>query len=471
MPLAPPTPVPKFGLTSEVDVRNVILLILDDIGREQIRSSGKAADSGGFAPQPVLDALAARGVTFTRAYSTPACSMTRACAHAGRYGFHGGWGGLIESSEQPVLLTETCLPRMITQATDGAVRSGMFGKHHISTFANGRERHPVEIGFERYRGCLRNLERGSEDYYSWNRYSQDRGQAEATVTRCNTWAPSQTFQDALDWIREVGEPFFAWIALNTPHTPHQRPPEHLYDTTTYVLPTRDPPSQSLGTLTPYFKAMIQAADTDIGLFLEALGQDILGNTYVIVIGDNGTTASVVNSPYTASHAKSTVYEGGCNIPMIVAGPTVALPGRRNSALIHCVDLPRTIVELLGGDWNLVSTLTPYDGVSFRDAIESAGSLGSRTSLYLEIFSPNGPNLNAASAGSRAIVGQQYKLIWKQPGTAFPYTSAPVSEFYDLLADENELTNLTPTGGTGTLTGPQLAAYSALASTVTSLLST
>src|SRR5690348_16305748 len=218
-------PLPQFGgMTSEVDVRNVILVVIDDLGVEQVRSSGKPADAAGFAPQPTLDALAARGVSFSRFYTAPACSMTRAKAKTGRHEFHTGMGGLAESTEQPLLLAETCLPRMIDLSTAGAVRCWMTGKHHISTFANGRERHPVLIGYEYWAGSLRNLERGSEDYYSWNRFEDRRGWPQAHVTRCNEWAPRQNFADALAWIREGPEPFFCWIAVYVPHTPYQRPP-------------------------------------------------------------------------------------------------------------------------------------------------------------------------------------------------------------------------------------------------------
>ena len=471
MPFGIPVPIPQFGLTSEGDVRNVLVVVIDDLGREQIRSSGKAADSAGFAPQPNLDALAARGVTFTRAYSAPACSMTRACAQTGRYGFHGGWGSLIESSQQPILLDETCLPRMITQATGGVTRSACFGKWHVSTFANGRERHPVLSGYERWRGSLRNLERGSEDYYSWNRVEDDRGGPGPVVRRCDRWAVSQNVDDCLEWVSEVKENWFAWVALNVPHTPYQRPPAGLYDESLYSLPTRDPANSAIGTVTPYFKAMIQAMDTEIGRLLDGLGADVLGSTYVIVLADNGTTGGVVHSPYSAAHAKGTVYELGCNVPLIVAGPTVDLPGRSCSELVHVVDLPKTIVELLGGDWTKVTTKTPYDGVSFRNFVESRSAPVGRASVYLETFSPNGPNLNAAADGQRAMVGPQYKLVWKQPGVTLPDTTSPVSEFYDLLADPNETVNLTPAGSTAPLTAPQLAQYNSLASAAATLLST
>lgn len=453
---------------------NLILWIDDDRGREQVRLSGRAADAAGYPPQPTWDSLAARGVTFTRAYSMPACSMTRANGLTGRYGFHTGLGGLAEGTAQPLLLDELCLPQMLKQASEGAVRTAAFGKWHVSTFANGAAKHPCAVGFEQWSGSLRNLERGSEDYYSWNRWEHRQGWGRALVERNTTWTPTQMVDDALAWLATIGadEQFFLWLAPNAPHVPYQRPPEGLYDPELYPLATRDAPAGAgLSVNTPYFKAMQQASDSEFGRLLNALPNNLKGNTYVVAGADNGTSPGVVNAPYNSAMSKSTVYELGCNVPLVIAGPGVDLPGRKCSEMVHWVDLPRTFVELMGYSWSDVSGYrTPYDGVSAATLVSSRTATSQRANTYLEIFSPNGANLHAAAAGSRAIMDTQYKLVWRGSSTTFPQTS-PASEFYDLAVDPLELSNLTPAGSTAGLTAPQLARWTALTVVAGTLLST
>src|SRR5262245_52162050 len=68
---------------------NVLLLIADDLGVDQLAAYGIGANPP---PTPNLDQLIASGVLFQSAWSQPTCSPTRATIQTGRYGFRTGIG-------------------------------------------------------------------------------------------------------------------------------------------------------------------------------------------------------------------------------------------------------------------------------------------------------------------------------------------------------------------------------------------
>ena len=65
-----------------VSRRNILLIIGDDIGIDSLALYNDDP-SATFPPTPALDALAGRGVLFTRAYANPTCSPTRAAILTG----------------------------------------------------------------------------------------------------------------------------------------------------------------------------------------------------------------------------------------------------------------------------------------------------------------------------------------------------------------------------------------------------
>lgn len=457
----PIDPVPQFGLSSEVLLNNFLIVVLDDLGTEQIRSYGEDTNNA-YCPQPTFDRLAREGILFRKFYVTPACSMTRATFQFGRFGRRTGVGTLVEDTQQGPLLTETGMPRALKQATESEYVCGAFGKWHLSTHMNGRARHPLLIGYDTHKGSLRNLERGSEDYYSWNRY------VDGTLTRCQNYATTQVFDDALEFIRAQGDgqPWLAWVALNTPHFPLHRPPADQYDSGLYDLPTREPSASATATeKIAYYKAMTQSADVMLGRLLDAMDPKVRAQTHVILTSDNGTPGQVVRSPLQSSHAKGACYELGVRVPLIWSGPSIDQPGRSTSELVCSVDFIRTVVDMAAGDWDLVDNPSPYDGVTFSQILTSRLGTSSRATAYFESFSPNGPDSGATKAGVRGITNGTYKLLTFSTGTTFPQLGGAGvgAQFYNLSIDPNETNNLLSSGDPAALTGSDLSNYNTLVS--------
>ena len=160
-------------------------------------------------------------------------------------------------------------------------------------------------------------------------------------------------------------------------------------------------------------------DTEIGRLLAGVD---LATTLVIVLGDNGAPRPVTDGPWAQDHAKGSLYEGGVRVPMVVHGPGVG--HGRSDALISVVDVHRTLVELVGGNFRA------QDSISFAPQLSAPGTPGTRQYLFAE--KNNSPPGGATGPGhERAISDGRWKLITDNFG----------QQFFDLSVDLIEANNL------------------------------
>jgi hypothetical protein len=110
-----------------------------------------------------------------------------------------------------------------------------------------------------------------------------------------------------------------------------------------------------------------------------------------------------------------------------------------------------------------------NSTSFKTALTASASTV-RNDLWIDLFAPNRPHLNASVVGSRALVkrvtylgvAKDWKLVRlvSTGVSGFPSgTGNATDQFFDLTADPLEATNLI--AGTYTLTAEQSNAYSVL----------
>jgi hypothetical protein len=144
---------------------------------------------------------------------------------------------------------------------------------------------------------------------------------------------------------------------------------------------------------PYYRAMIEAVDTEIGRLLTGIGPS-LDQTSVIFLGDNGTPSNVVLPPLDPEHSKGRLYEGGIRVPMIVSGPRVVTPGV-SAALVNATDLFATVAEIAGVDPQTVLPAgTALDSVSFAPYLGDPALPSIRQTNFSEVFLPNGPDYSS-----------------------------------------------------------------------------
>jgi arylsulfatase A-like enzyme len=406
--------------------RNILLIIADDYGADSSSLYNSTNGGASLPPTPNIEALARSGVVFRNAYANPVCSPTRACLITGRYGFRTGIGDVVTGPGGAVLTaSEFTLPEAF--AANGGYQLAQFGKWHLNNLPNS----PATIGgWPHFAGGLVGA---VASYTNWTKLVN--GSSTPNYTNYTT---TDVVNDAIDWIQaRTHQPWFAWVAFNAPHAPLHKPPSSLCPHYAF-LPGTQPDINARPRL--YYEAMTEAMDTEIGRLLNAVDRT---NTHIVFLGDNGTPAQVIQPPHTSTKAKNTVYEGGVKVPLIISGPTVANPGRRNDTLVHAVDLFATILEMAGMDISAtVPTNVMIDSQSVLAAAETESNIA--RFVYVEKFGSSTPSPDA-----RALRNARFKLI--------QFTETGTEEFYDLLADPTEKTNLL----SGTLTGSQLGEYYSL----------
>lgn len=368
---------------------NILLIIADDLG---VDVSNGFQQNAMMPVTPVLDSLRSVGLSFKQVWAASKCSPTRAAIMSGQYGFFTGvlgTPGNLDTSQVSIF-------RELATRTNDAYTDAVIGKWHISAPVDYM--HPDQHGIDHYEGSF-----GASvaDYYDWTKVTNG-----ATTTETE-YATAHFTNSALNWVTAQDQPWFLWLAHVAPHSPFQVPPVGTY--------TQAPVNSNR----QKYLAMIESMDYEIGRLFRGIPDSILQNTVVIYIGDNGTPGNVIQN-FASNHGKSTLYQGGVHVPMIVSGKGVTRQNQAENALIHATDIFATILEITGT--NLPGGMY-QNSMSFAPLLTTAGA-PSRTYNYTELVSP--------TVTGWAIRDMQYKLIEFADGT---------QEMYDLWNDSLEVNNL------------------------------
>lgn len=389
---------------------NILLIVLDDVGIDAVnlyRAELGLEETGPSMPE--FEALAADGVLFLNAWSNPVCSPTRAGIHTGKYAFRTGVGDALSSADDGLSLDEITLPELIGDTYETA----LIGKWHLGeTEATGGLGSPNEHGWGHYHGPVSG---DIDDYFAWQEIE------DGVDNGINTeYALSWKVDRAIEWIsgQDGSKPWMLMLALNAPHTPFHAPPSGLHAQT---LTTVEGETCGEDEEQACYFAMIEAADTEIGRLVDALGTHA-DNTTIIVIGDNGAPRSVVSDPFTRTHAKGSVYAGGVHVPFLISGSEVTSGGRTEAGLVQTLDLFTTIVRLAGGDPS-----TGTDGVTLVPYIKNRTPNSARTYLLTEKFDDGD-----TSAADLAIRNANFSVVVPAGGSA---------ECYRLANDTNQENDL------------------------------
>ncbi|WP_136481891.1 sulfatase-like hydrolase/transferase [Cognatitamlana onchidii] len=383
------------AVQTEFSNPNILLIIADDMGLD----ATPGYDIGNVKPNmPNLVSMMNNGIRFTNLWSAPLCSPTRAGMLTGKYGFRTG----VTSVGRTLSTSETSIHSYL-DAMNSGYSHAVIGKWHLGDRQDTQ--HPNIIGVENYSGMLSGT---VNSYFNWDFVEN----MQSTVS--TEYSTTKLTDLAIDWIGDQSQPWFLWLAYNAPHTPFHLPPNDLHSQG--VLPS-DEASIAANPL-PYYLAMLEAMDSEMGRLFDALRPEDKDNTIIIFVGDNGTPNQVVQT-YNRRRAKNSIYQGGIHVPMVISGSNVTRKGVEDNALIGTIDLFATIAALAGEDITSIN-----DSKNFTSLLNTSG-VSVRDYLYSEVGT-------STSTLDYTLRDSQYKLMKFSDGN---------EALYDLMNDPMEEINL------------------------------
>lgn len=342
---------------------NILFLFSDDHCFEAVRAFGLTDID-----TPNLDRLAARGMTFTRAYNmgswSPAvCVASRAMLITGRsvWDAHKIQKTIKNEHEQGVLW-----PQLMNKA---GYKTYMTGKWHVSADAAtcfDVVKH-VRAGMPKTVPSAYNRPL-ADQADAWSPFDQSLGGFWEGGTHWSEVVRDDTLGFLAD-AKQQEKPFFIYAAFNAPHDPRQAPKAFIdqYPLSRIAMPKdflpeypyKDPigcphklrdeklapmprTEQSVKIHRQEYYALISHMDAQIGRILDALeanGQ--ADNTWIFFTGDHGLAVG-----RHGLFGKQNMYDHSVRVPFLVAGPGVK-KGGTNDAAIYLQDVMATALDLAG----------------------------------------------------------------------------------------------------------------------------
>lgn len=368
-----------FGLLSleAADRPNILLILSDDHSVPHLGAYGDA-NCQRFNITPNLDALAAEGMRFDRAYTAaPQCAPSRTAIFAGR---------------SPVGLSATRFAQPARPDTvfftdilkESGYWVGLAGRHQHLDGKNQDLEHVtktlVELG-------VRDGE-FTQRFDHFVRGARTKAEAVHNV--------DEMVVEALDKVPE-NTPFFLYFGFSQPHRKWGDDHEKI-DPAKLILPPDWPDLPEIRL--DYAKYLAEVRDLDLGFGLvESVLEDrgLKENTLVIFMGDNGEALL---------RGKGTLAERGTHVPLFVRWPGKVEEGAVSHSLVSGVDLSATILEAVGLD-----TAPGMTGVSFFDELRG-DSFEGREMVFAERGWHAGPISRSDGFDlSRSITTRRYLYIY------------------------------------------------------------
>ncbi|TWT95131.1 sulfatase family protein [Neorhodopirellula pilleata] len=471
LPLVASLVAASFASAAE---RNVLFIITDD----ESPTLGCYGDTA--AVTPAIDAVAADGVVFRNAFATTAsCSASRSVVMSGLHNHRNGQFGHQHhyhkfSSFNDV--AKLALPRVMTRA---GYRTGHIGKYHVAP----------------------------ESVYHYETYLKD-GNGRNAVAMADKAKAFLT--DTTD-----DRPFFLYFATSDPHrgggidqtSPLEMKPdlfgnkkekgshagveEVFFDPADVIVPAFLPDTpETRSELAQYYQSCARV-DQGVARLVEILREaDLYDKTMILFTSDHGMAFA---------GGKTTVYEGGLRVPMVVRDPYQEKRGVQTDAMISHIDITPTLLDFAGGldneanapkdmlnikkfrDEQKLSNMDNHDGHKPFDQYHGRSWLPVLADPELphhdEIFASHTFHEIQMYYPMRVVRDDQYKLIWNiahplpypfasdlwaasswqaqlAKGNDAPYgqmtvgryVQRPEFELFNIAADPHESTNLATSPG-------------------------
>lgn len=325
--------------------RNVILFVVDDLGKD-IGAYGNTVIK-----TPNLDRLAKEGTVFDYAFCTTAsCSASRSVLLTGLHNHANGQFGH-EHSFHNFHTQESVLSLPVLLAKSG-YRTARIGKYHVQ---------PEEV--YRFETVLGGNQGGSRNPVSM-------------VEKCRPLIEA-----------ESDRPFFLYFCTSDPHRgggfandlpykpdffgngrDYEGVDEVFYEPEEVIVPPYLPDTpECRAELAQYYQS-VSRIDQGVGRLISVLKEaGRYEDTLILFLSDNGIAFP---------GAKTTLYEPGMCLPLIVRSPGAEKRGLRTDAMVSWTDITPTILSFAGADLaNLLPDGYRFHGRSFLETLDEEHPAG------------------------------------------------------------------------------------------------
>lgn len=398
--------------------KNVLVIVADDLGRDLGCYGHKLSKT------PHLDALAADGTRFDYAFCTTAsCSASRSVILTGLYNHANGQYG--HQHGEANFHSHARLKGVPVLLTAAGYRTASIGKFHVQP----------------------------ESVYQFEKTLPNPGKN-----------PVAMAEQVAKYLAEKDDrPFFVYFCPTEPHrarkgfgndTPHPGVTPVPYSPADVPVPHFLPDRPEVREELAEYLQAVNRVDQGVGRLVEILKQTgTYNNTLILFLSDNGI-------PFPG--AKTTLYDPGTRLPLIVRSPDQTKRGVVAQAMVNWTDLVPTILDFTQSK----GPNYPLHGQSFLNVLD-----GQTPKTHDHVFASHTFHEITMYYPMRSIRTRKYKLIYNvahplpfpfasdlyasktwqgvlerkdtQYGsrTVAAYVQRPKFELYDLEADPHEVSNV------------------------------
>ena len=364
---------------------NIIVVLVDDLGFNQISSYGGGMSNGQF-KTPNIDKLANDGVLCTNGYSSsPICSPSRASLLTGRFATRFGYeftpttssmmkaisffskknevadGVYYDNREENIIdIEQMGLPQSEKTIAEMLKPEGYhnihIGKWHLG---HAKDFLPRKHGFDESlridQGSLflpeddknvinAKLEFDPIDKILWGNLPYGVNFNEGPRMNPDGHLTDYLTNEAVKAIeKNKNRPFFLYLAYWAVHSPLQAKKED-YEKLSFIENHEE----------RVLASMVLTVDRGVGKIRDVLKKNnIDDNTIIIFTSDNGAPGYIglpdLNKPYRGW--KLTHFEGGVHVPFIVSYPNKIPKGTTYSGRVSSLDILSTVASVAGVDMN------------------------------------------------------------------------------------------------------------------------
>lgn len=399
---------------------NVVFILADDLGWADTTLYGHTT----LYETPNLERLAKRGMLFTRSYSSPLCSPTRASILTGQTNVRNGstapqhhlgvvrMKAALEPKASPaskvlgtqsVSRLDTAYPTLGVMFKKAGYATGHFGKWHLGPAPYSPLQHGFDVDIPHFNGPGP----GGGFVAPWSYKTLKANKPDEHIE-------DRMAEEAVKWMKSVpaNQPFFLNYWMFSVHAPFDAK-EELIEKYRHKIDPGNPQHS------PTYAAMVESMDDAVGALLDAVEEAGLSDqTVFIFTSDNGgnmyngireTDANgkefvvepTSNAPLRGG--KATMYEGGVRVPTVIDWPKVTKAGSRSDEIIQCIDFYPTLLAGLGIESPKTHTV---DGIDISPALK--GGKLERDGII--IFFPHNPPVPDWLPPSISVHAGDWKLI-------------------------------------------------------------